>query len=105
MNNKQLFSRIAAALCALCFIQLTQSSALAQATVTTDREDYAPSRRKKRRLSRAEPVVGGFNNTNVLLHAAIAMIGCKVVGGFNNASVLSHVRLKVVHRVCAEVVT
>src|SRR6266576_3250405 len=42
MKNRSLWSRIAATVCALIFVQLIPASALAQATVTTDREDYSP---------------------------------------------------------------
>src|SRR6185436_8372189 len=42
MKSKNLVIRTVFALCALCFVQLTTFSALAQATVTTDKEDYAP---------------------------------------------------------------
>src|SRR5437867_3168238 len=42
MKVKNLITRTALALCALCFAQLTISSVLAQATVTTDQADYPP---------------------------------------------------------------
>src|SRR6185369_9097919 len=42
MKMKNLILRSALALFALCFVQLTTSSVLAQATVTTDKEDYPP---------------------------------------------------------------
>ncbi len=42
MRIENLITRTALALCALCFVQLTTSSVLAQASVTTDKEDYPP---------------------------------------------------------------